>query len=66
MDIEQKKLLVKVLLTLQSNHNGCKEETMNIVKEALGIDIEHNVIREMINVIPQEQIDLYIKTNQIA
>ncbi|ALO34585.1 hypothetical protein CMT41_07550 [Colwellia sp. MT41] len=60
MKIEQKKLLVKVILTLQSDHNGCKEEAINMAKEALGIDVEHNSIREMINKISEEQIEKFM------
>ncbi|AAZ24864.1 hypothetical protein [Colwellia psychrerythraea] len=60
MNSEQKKVLVKVILTLQSDHHGCKEEAINMAKEALGIEVEHNSIREMINVVSEEQIDKYM------
>lgn len=60
MEIEQKKILAKIILTLQSDHHGCKEEAINIAKEALGIEVEHNSIREMINVVSQEKIDDFI------
>jgi hypothetical protein len=60
MDLNQKKLLAKIILTLQSDHHGCKEEAINMAKEALGIDIEHNSIREMINKIPEEEIDRFV------
>lgn len=60
MNIEQKKLLVKVILTLQSDHHGCKEEAINMAKEALGIVVEHNSIREMINVVSEEQIEKFM------
>ena len=56
MEIEQKKVLAKIILTLQSDHHGCKEEAINMAKEALGIEIEHNPIREKINEIPEEEI----------
>ncbi len=60
MDSEQKKVLVKIILTLQSDHHGCKEEAINMAKEALGIEIEHNLIREMINEIPDTKIKNFI------
>lgn len=60
MDNEQKKVLVKIILTLQSDHHGCKEEAINIAKEALGIEIEHNSIREMINEISEDQIEKFM------
>jgi hypothetical protein len=60
MNSEQKKVLVKVILTLQSDHHGCKEEAINMAKEALGIEVEHNSIREMINVVSEEKIDKYM------
>ncbi|MBA6295964.1 hypothetical protein [Colwellia sp. MB02u-9] len=60
MEIEQKELLVKIILTLQGDHHGCKEEAINMAKEALGIEIEHNSIREMINEISEEQIENFM------
>jgi ribosomal protein L12E/L44/L45/RPP1/RPP2 len=60
VDNEQKKVLVKIILTLQSDHHGCKEEAINIAKEALGIEIEHNSIREMINEISEDQIEKFM------
>jgi len=60
MEIEQKKLLVKIILTLQSDHHGCKEEAINMAKEALGIEIEHNSIREMINEVSEDQIERFM------
>jgi len=60
MNSEQKKVLVKVILTLQSDHHGCKEEAINMAKEALGIEVEHNSIREMINVVSEEQIEEFM------
>ena len=60
MNIEQKKLLVKMILTLQSDHHGCKEEAINMAKEALGIEVEHNTIREMINVVSEEKIERFM------
>ncbi|MBA6304926.1 hypothetical protein [Colwellia sp. MB02u-14] len=61
MEIDQKKLFVKIILTLQSDHHGCKEEAVNMAKEALGIEIEHNSIREMINEISEEQIEKFMR-----
>ncbi|MBA6390478.1 hypothetical protein H4J38_06735 [Colwellia sp. BRX10-3] len=60
MNSEQKKVLVKVILTLQSDHHGCKEEAINMAKEALGIEVEHNSIREMINVVSEEKIEQFM------
>jgi ribosomal protein L12E/L44/L45/RPP1/RPP2 len=53
-------VLVKIILTLQSDHHGCKEEAINMAKEALGIEIEHNAIRKMINEISEEQIEKFM------
>jgi hypothetical protein len=60
VDNEQKKVLVKIILTLQSDHHGCKEEAINMAKEALGIEIEHNPIREMINIVSEDQIEKFM------
>jgi hypothetical protein len=60
VDSEQKKVLVKIILTLQSDHHGCKEEAVNMAKEALGIKIEHNSIREMINEVSEDQIEKFM------
>jgi hypothetical protein len=60
MDFEQKKVLSKIILTLQSDHHGCKEEAINMAKEALGIEIEHNSIREMINEVSEEQLERFM------
>ncbi len=60
MELEQKKVLAKIILTLQSDHHGCKEESINMASEALGIEVEHNPIREMINEISEEQIEKFI------
>jgi len=60
VEIEQKQVFVKIILTLQSDHHGCKEEAINMAKEALGIEIEHNSIREMINEISEEQIEKFM------
>lgn len=64
MELEHKKLLTKIILTLQSDHHGCKEEVINMAKFALGIEIEHNTIREMINEISEEQIECFLKSLQ--
>ncbi|MGK2233245.1 hypothetical protein [Colwellia polaris] len=60
MEFEHKKVLAKIILTLQSDHHGCKEEAINIAKEALGIEIEHNSIREMINIVTEEQVGNFL------
>jgi len=60
MEIYQKKIFAKIILTLQSDHHGCKEEAINMAKEALGIEIEHNSIREMINEISEDKIEMFI------
>jgi ribosomal protein L12E/L44/L45/RPP1/RPP2 len=60
MELKDKEVLVKIILTLQSDHHGCKEEAINMAKEALGIEIEHNAIRKMINEISEEQIEKFM------
>ena len=60
MELEQKKVLAKIILTLQSDHHGCKEEAINMAKTALGIEIEHNSIREMINEISDDKIEEFM------
>lgn len=62
METKQKHLLAKVLLTLEVNHNGCKQEAINLLKEALGMEIEHNSIREMINIITNEQVESFLES----
>jgi hypothetical protein len=62
MEIEQKRLLAKILLTLEVNHNGCKQEAVNLLREALGIEIEHNPIREMINTITNLQVESFLES----
>jgi hypothetical protein len=62
METKQKHLLAKILLTLEVNHHGCKQEAINLLKEALGMEIEHNSIREMINVITNEQIENFLQS----
>ena len=54
---ELKRSLVKIILTLETQHHGCREEALNIAKETLGFEIEHNPIREMINVISEDEVD---------
>ncbi len=56
VESELKTALVKIILTLESQHHGCREEALNIAKETLGYDIEHNPIREMINNISEEEV----------
>lgn len=65
MDTNQKQFLAKLILTLETNHNGCKQEVINMVKEELGLEIDHNSIREMINVISEEQVNDYLKQNNL-
>ncbi len=55
-DEEYRVALVKIILTLQNQKHGCKEEAINIAMEALGSEIEHNPIREMINSIKDEDV----------
>ncbi|KKM04034.1 hypothetical protein LCGC14_1768260 [marine sediment metagenome] len=62
MKLEHKKAFVKIILTLQNDHHGCKEEAVNLAKEALGFEIDHNLIREMINVISEDEINKIVKT----
>ncbi|WP_068546541.1 hypothetical protein [Thalassotalea crassostreae] len=57
-----KKGLVKIILTLENNHHGCKQEASNIARELLGCKIEHNEVREMINVVEDEDIESVIKS----
>lgn len=60
MELAQKRTLAKIILLLQTNHHGCKQEAVNIAKEGLGIEIEHNSIREMINEISETEIDNFL------
>lgn len=57
LDRQIKKTLVKIILTLENNHHGCKEEAVNLAKQALGYEIEHNEIREMINQVSDEKVE---------
>lgn len=61
MDRLEKEVLAKIILTLQSDHHDCKEEAINIAKDALGIEIEHNRIREMINQVPNTKVKEFVK-----
>lgn len=56
MSPEMKEVFVKIILTLENDHHGCKEEAINIAKTALGVKIEHNTIREMINNLDEKHI----------
>ncbi|MDO6777374.1 hypothetical protein Q4591_18705 [Shewanella sp. 3_MG-2023] len=56
MSPEIKEVLVKIIITLENDHHGCKEEAVNLAKSALGIEIEHNTIREMINSLDEKHI----------
>ncbi|GGW72358.1 hypothetical protein GCM10008111_30580 [Alishewanella tabrizica] len=62
MDTVLKKTLVKIILTLQDDHHGCKEEAINLAKQALGCEIQHNDIREIINKISEERVDKIVST----
>ncbi len=41
--------LERIVEVLKQNKNGCKEEATNIALDALGVHVEHNVIREILN-----------------
>ncbi|MEZ9540315.1 hypothetical protein AB4160_19295 [Shewanella sp. 10N.286.51.B8] len=60
-DRELKKAIVRIVLTLEAQHHGCREEALNIAREALGLDIEHNPIREMINTIDEDSVDSFVE-----
>lgn len=66
MDAKHTQFLAKLILTLENNHNGCKQEVINMVKEELGLTIDHNLIREMINVITDEQVEEYLNRNNLV
>ncbi|BEU01904.1 hypothetical protein OAG1_07040 [Agarivorans sp. OAG1] len=51
-----KEVLIKIILTLENDHHGCKQEACNIAKSALGIDFQHNDLREMMNSISEHDI----------
>ena len=53
--------LIKIILTLENDHHGCKEEGILIAKQLLGVKIESNHIREMINEVSQQEIEDYKK-----
>ncbi|WP_371196086.1 hypothetical protein [Glaciecola sp. SC05] len=65
MELKQKQFLVKLILTLETNHNGCKQEVINMLKEELGLSVAHNSIREMINTISQKQINEFLENNKL-
>ncbi|MDN3652336.1 hypothetical protein QWY77_06120 [Thalassotalea ponticola] len=62
METEHTKALAKIILLLQTDHHGCKQEALNIAKESLGIEVEHNSIREMINEISDNDIDRFLSS----
>ena len=62
MDLNHKRTLAKIILLLQTDHHGCKQEAVNIAKEGLGIEVEHNSIREMINEISESEIDQFLSS----
>jgi len=64
-EFEFKHTLAKIILTLQSSHHGCNEEAVNIALDALNVSIEHNPIREMINIVTPEQVDSFIKSLEL-
>jgi predicted secreted Zn-dependent protease len=55
--------LIKIILTLEKDHHGCKEEGISIAKQLLGVEIEveSNPIRAMINEVSQQEIEDYKK-----
>lgn len=61
MSPEIKEVLVKIIVTLENDHHGCKEEAINLAKTALGMKIEHNTIREMINSLDEKHIQDFMK-----
>lgn len=65
MNLKQKQFLARLILTLETNHNGCKQEVINMVKEELGLSVSHNSIREMINIISDKQINDFLETNKL-
>ncbi|ATC99583.1 hypothetical protein [Pseudoalteromonas spongiae] len=60
MELSYQRTLAKIILLLQTNHQGCKQEVVNIAKEELGIEVEHNTIREMMNEISESEIDKFL------
>lgn len=56
MNRAMQETLVKIIVTLENDHHGCKNEAVNLAKSALGIEIEHNAIREMINCLDEERV----------
>lgn len=53
--------LIKIILTLEKDHHGCKEEGILIAKHLLGVEVESNPIREMINEVSQQEVEDYKK-----
>lgn len=62
IDTDYKKSLAKIVLTLQSRHHGCSEEALNIALDALGVSIEHNTFREMLNIVTEEEVESFVKS----
>jgi len=62
LESELKTALVKIILTLESEHHGCREEALNIAKHTLGYPIKHNPIREMINEISYEDVEKMVNS----
>ena len=62
VESELKTALVKIILTLESQHHGCREEALNIAREVLGYRIEHNPVREMINSISETDVEQMLAT----
>ncbi|MCG9698002.1 hypothetical protein [Shewanella sp. Isolate11] len=65
MDRSAQETLVKIIVTLENDHHGCKDEAINLAKSALGIDIEHNAIREMINHLDEERVQKILSTLEV-
>ena len=65
MDREMQETLVKIIVTLENDHHGCKEEAINLARIALGIEIEHNPIREMINSLDEKRVQEIISSLKV-
>lgn len=64
-DTNVKTALAKIIIVLQKQGHGCNEEAINIAKQALGHEIEHNHIREMINHIDDRDIEKFISKSEL-
>lgn len=41
--------LERIIEVLKQNKNGCNQEAINIALDALGVNVEHNAVREFLN-----------------